>query len=323
MKLHFYIPEHHLPSKERRSEWLAGRIPSLLEGGKSASVQAWLFQTWAELSASVNATLVTELPSSGTIITLSNLLPSGFQASSNQFIATVVADFLPHPGAQLQIVQNAMHARRLPGSVFMPHWPQPNLIARNPSRGERFEKAAFFGDSSNLLPELADPLFATRLQNEAGIRLEIRGAERWHDYSDVDLVLAIRDFSRARHLHKPATKLYNAWLACAPLIGGGDSAYAAEARAGSDYLSAHSVEECIRLVKQLRDNPALRDSIVKSGQKKSASRSRDAVRKLWRDFCSVELPQRVQQWEGKSRLGKSLFWPTQESLFFMDRKFRS
>lgn len=171
MKLHFYIPEHHLPSKERRSEWLAGRIPSLLEAGKSASVQAWLFQTWAELSASVDATLVTELPSSGAIITLSNLLPSGFRASPGQFVATVVADFLPHPGAQLQIVQNATHARRLAGSVFMPHWSQPNLIARDPSRGERFEKAAFFGDSSNLLPELADPLFANRLQNEAGIRL--------------------------------------------------------------------------------------------------------------------------------------------------------
>ena len=267
MKIYFYIPEHHLPSKERRSEWMSGIIPPLLEGGKSASVQAWVFQTWAELGNSVDTALVTELPSSGAIITLSNLLPKGFRASSDQFVAAVVADFLPHPGAQLQIVQNAEHAQRLPGSVFMPHWPQPNLIARDPSRGDRFEKAAFFGDSSNLLPELADPRFAARLQNEAGIRLEIRGAEQWHDYSDVDLVLAIRDFSRARHLHKPATKLYNAWLACVPLIGGGDSAYAAEARAGSDYLSAHSAEECIRLVKQLRDHPTLRHSIVKSGQK--------------------------------------------------------
>lgn len=323
MKLHFYIPEHHLPSKERCSEWLGGRIPSLLEGGKSASVQAWLFQTWAELGSLCDCELVTELPTHGVIITLSNLLPEGFRASAHQFIATVVADFVPHPGAQLQIVQNAAHARRLPGSVFMPHWPQPNLIARDPSRGGRFERAAFFGDLSNLLPELADFGFASRLQSETSMLLEVRGADRWHDYSDVDLVLAVRDFTKARHLNKPATKLYNAWLAGVPMIGGCDSAFAAEAQAGTDYLTARSAEECIRLVKQLRDNPTLRNSIVKSGQKKSASRSRDAVRKMWKDFCSFGLPQRVQQWERRSRLGKSLFWATQGSFFAIDRKFRS
>lgn len=323
MKLHFYIPEHHLPSKERHSEWMKGRIPPLLEGGKSASVQAWLFQTWAELGDSIDSAVVTELPTSGAIITLSNLLPEGFRASTHQFVAAVVADFLPHPGAHIQIVQNAAHAQRLRGSVFMPHWPQPNLIKRNALRKDRFERAAFFGDPSNLLPELADPRFESRLESETGVRLEIRGADRWHDYSDVDLVLAIRDFSKARHLHKPATKLYNAWLAGVPLIGGGDSAYAAEARAGSDYLVVHSAEECIHLVKQLRDNPVLRDSIVKSGQKKSAARSRDAVRKMWGDFCSGTLPERIKQWDRKSPLEKRLFWAAQKGRFFFDRKFRS
>lgn len=267
MKIHFYIPEHHLPSKERREEWIVGRIPPLLKGGKSASAQAWIFQTWAELGTLVDTALVTELPSSGAIITLSNLLPENFRASQDQFIAAVVADFLPHPGAQLQIVQNAAHARRLPGSVFMPHWPQPNLVTRDPLRGERFETAAFFGDPSNLPPELADPGFASLLRSETGVRFEIRGSDRWHDYSDIDLVFAIRDFSPARHLHKPATKLYNAWLAGTPVIGGGDSAFAAEAQAGSDFLKAGTACECIRLVKQLRDNPSLRNSIVKSGQK--------------------------------------------------------
>lgn len=302
---------------------MEGRIPPLLEGGKSASVQAWVFQTWAELGASCDCALVTELPASGAIFTLSNLLPEGFRASPRQFVAAVTADFLPHPGAQLQIVQNAAHARRLPGSVFMPHWPQPNLIARDPMRGEHFETAAFLGDPSNLPPELADHGFASRLQSETGLRLEIRGPDRWHDYSDVDLVLAVRDFSGFRHLHKPATKLYNAWLAGIPFIGGSDSAYAAEAREGSDYLAARSADECIQLIKQLRDNPSLRNRLVESGQKKSAARSRDAVREMWKRFCTVELPERVQQWEAMSSFEKRLFWMTQGILLFLDRKFRS
>ena len=312
-----------MPSKERQSEWIAGRTPSLLGGGKSASAQAWLYQTWVELRTSCDCSFVTELPNSGTIITLSNLLPKGFRAAPTQFVVAVAADFLPHPGAQLQIVQNTAHTRRLSGSVFMPHWPQPNLIPRDSRRGERFETAAFFGDPSNLLLELADPRFASRLQAETGVQLEIRDADQWHDYSDVDLVLAIRDFSHARYLHKPATKLYNAWLAGVPLIGSSDSAYAAEALAGSDYLVARSADECIRLIQRLRDNPSLRKRIVESGEKKSASRSRDAVRERWREFFAVELPEQVRQWELKSCLGKRLFWATQEGLLFMDRKLRS
>lgn len=323
MTVFFYIPEHHLPSKERREGWMAGRIPPLLEGGKSASVQAWLFQTLVELGSSCDCELVTNLPAKGTIITLSNLLPSEFRASSGQFVAAVVADFLPHPGAQLQIVQNAAHARRLRGSVFMPHWPQPNLIARDPSRGERFESAAFFGDRSNLCPELAHPEFASLLESETGVRLETRGTEKWNDYSDVDVVLAIRDFSLARHLHKPATKLYNAWLAGVPMIGGADSAFAAEAHAGKDYLVARSARDCIALIKQLRNNPFLRNSIVQSGQKKAASRSRDAVRKMWTKLCSDTLPELADQWQRKSPFGKRFFWAAQESILFIDSKMRS
>jgi hypothetical protein len=323
MHIAFYIPEHHLPSKERQTTWMNGFTPQLLEAGKSACAQCWLYQTWAEIRNSCDVSIVTEMPASGNVITLSNFLGTRFRSKHGQFVAAVAADFLPHPGAQIQIVQNAEHATRLPGAIFMPLWPQPNLTPRNSVRGNRLETAAFFGDPSNLTPELANPLFADRLHAETGARLEIRGASRWHDYSDVDVVLAIRDFSRSRHLHKPATKLYNAWIAGVPLIGGSDSAYAAEAQAGSDYLVAGSADECIRLIKQLREDPTLRDAIVQSGGKKAAARSRDAVRIEWEDFCNLELPERVRQWERKGRLGKSLFWSAQKSLLFIDRKFRS
>ena len=126
--------------------WDSGKIPDLLPGGKSASAQAWLFQTWEAVRGAVDSSIVDRIPDSGIVVTLSNFLPPGFRASKKQFIAAVVADFLPHPGAQLQVVQNAAHAKRLPGSVFMPHWPQPNHIPRDSARGDRFETLAFFGD---------------------------------------------------------------------------------------------------------------------------------------------------------------------------------
>lgn len=288
--IQFFIPEHHLPDKARRAMWEAGVVPDLLPSGKAASAQAWLFQTWMAVRDEVDSSIVQSLPENGIVVTLSNLLPPNFRASRHQFIAAVVADFLPHSGAQLQILQNAAHARRLPGSIFMPHWPQPNLIPRNPARGDAFETVAFFGDEQNLAPELRTAAFKNELREVCGLQLRIQKSNEWHDYSAVDAVLAVRDFSNARHLHKPATKLYNAWIAGVPFISGCDSACAAEAKNGTEYFTARSKTELLKLLAHLKNNPALRKATVEAGQKKSASRNRDAVRRLWVDFLGDQLP---------------------------------
>lgn len=323
MTTFFYIPEHHLPDKERREAWESGRPPLLLGSGKSASAQAWLFQTWIEVREKTGGVLCTSLPESGNIITLSNFLHPQFRASKNQCVAAVVADFLPHPGAQIQILQNAAHARRLPGSIFIPHWPQPNLTPRDPVRGDRFETLAYFGDPQNLAPELRSETFQNELRSRCGLTLEIRGAERWHDYSDIDAVLAVRDFSKARHIHKPATKLYNAWLAGVPLLTGSDSACAAEGTDGIDYLRVDSPSSLLECLKRLKNDPAWRQRIVSEGQKKTATRNRDAVRKIWVNLLSKKLPQSLHHWRSRSPLERRLVFQWQSAVFFFDRIFRS
>lgn len=323
MRISFYIPDRHLPGKELRASWESGLVPHLLPGGKAASAQAWLFQTWLAVRDALDTRIVGELPDDGLIVTLANFLPPGFRASANQCIAAVAADFLPHPGAQAQILQNAAHARRFPGSFFMPHWPQPNLIPRDPARGTRFETLAFFGDLQNLAPELKERDFEKQLRQRCGMELSIRGAERWHDYSDVDAVLAVRDFTQARHLHKPATKLYNAWLAGVPFLAGRDSAYSAEASPGIDYLVADSPKGLLELVENLQRDPEVRHRLVRSGETKTASRNRDAVRRLWLNFLKLELPRRMEAWRKLGRAGRSLFWLRLSALAFIDRKFRS
>jgi hypothetical protein len=277
----------------------------------------------AEMSGRTDVELVHELPDSGIIVTLSNLLPDGFVPQRGQFIAAVTADFLPHPGAHLQIVQNAAHARRLPGAVFMPHWPQPNLIPRDPARETRFDTLAFFGDPSNLAGELSSPAFAKELESRAGVRFEIRENTRWHDYSDVDAVLAVRDFSRARHLNKPATKLYNAWLAGVPLIGGSDSAFSAEGQDGTDYLVARSADDCISHVCRLKNDPSFWKAIANAGTARAATRSRGAVRELWQELCSSGLPARMDAWKKLPPLQQSVFRQAKRGMYFLDRKFRS
>lgn len=323
MATFFYIPEHHLPDKERRDAWESGCPPALLGSGKSASAQAWLFQTWIEVREKTETNLCTVLPKEGKIVTLANFLHPQFRATKNQCVAAVVADFLPHPGAQIQILQNAAHTVRLPGSVFIPHWPQPNLIPRDPARGDRFESLAYFGDPQNLAPELRSETFQNELRSRCGLTIEIREAARWHDYSDIDAVLAVRDFSKDRHLHKPATKLYNAWLAGVPLLTGSDSACAAEGTDCVDYLQVHSHAQLLECLERLKNDPTWRHRIVSEGQKKTATRNRDAVRQVWLDLLSKKLPQSLHRWQSRSPLQHRVIFQWQSAVFFLDRIFRS
>lgn len=264
-----------------------------------------------------------KLPSEGTIITLSNFLQPDFRAKPSQFVVAIVADFLPHPGAHLQILQNAAHAQRLSHSIFMPHWPQPNLIPRDPNRGPHFETLAYFGDTKNLAPELRSSDFQAEIYKTCGLQLSFRGPERWHDYSDIDAVLAVRDFSRALHLHKPATKLYNAWIAGVPLLTGQDSACEAEGTDGVDYLKITSPQDLLSKLKLLKNDPDFRNKITSSGQKKTASRNRDAVRQMWVELVKNQLPAMRKKCESSGKLKRHFFWVGQSIRLLWDRKIRS
>ena len=323
MRVFFYISARHLPSVKRLDDWYAGKADDPRIEGKPLTAQAWLYQTWQELQGICEVELVDEMPREGIIVTLANFLHTGFRANDRQFVAAVVADFVPAPGAQVQILQNTVHAQRFPGGIFIPHWPQKNLVPRDPARGDRLDTLAFFGSRPNIAPELVTEAFAKRLRDEAGARLEIRELNRWHDYSDVDVAVAVRSFSVARHLHKPATKLYNAWLAGLPLIGGVDSAFMSEATDGVDYLVARTPDELISHVRLLNAQPELRRALVEAGHKRALAHSREAMTKRWKELCECELPERYALWQNKGALGRKAFWLFQEAFCFFDRKFRS
>jgi hypothetical protein len=292
MNVRFYLPAAHLPSAENRAAWLQGEDVVLEQEGKIAAAQSWIYRTWIALvHAGSRVELVHELPDDGAVIALAGTLSPQIQNRATLFVAAVAADGLPHAAADLHILQNAAHARRMPRSVFQPHWPQPGLLRRDDKRGETFRSVAFFGTGNNLAPELQTPGWAEALSRETGCVFEIRGAERWHDYSDVDAVIAVRDFRGGRQLHKPATKLYNAWLAGVPFIGGSDSAYAAEGSPGRDYLVARSPEEVLSHLRKLKHNPSLRASLVGQGMKKGTNYTVEAVTERWRKLVEETIPE--------------------------------
>ncbi|MFZ4116316.1 MAG: hypothetical protein ACOYK6_06290 [Chthoniobacterales bacterium] len=256
----------------------------------------WIYQTWKFLKeAGIPCHLSSQPVDYGIMITLCEGLPSSFGKDARQshdlFIVDIVADTKKQrPAADCYLLQNRAHTCLVPNALFMPHWPQPGLIPRDPIRGKRFKNICFFGEIQNLAPELTSPEWSQRLFTELGLHFEIRTLDRWHDYRDVDCVVAIRDFSSSPHFYKPATKLYNAWLAGVPFIGGSDSAYASDGKPGKDYLVATSLEELFRHLKRLQEENALRAMLVRHGIQSSKAFTKEATLERWSKLIQKTLP---------------------------------
>ncbi|MFA7342778.1 MAG: glycosyltransferase [Terrimicrobiaceae bacterium] len=323
MRVTFYLPEKYLPDDLCREAWKSGTIRNLEESGKIACAQCWIYQTWNALASAGHAcTLSPDLPKEGILVALSGFFGASAKFPPGVFFADIVADSLPHPAAHLHIVQNEAHAARLPRAVFMPLWTHPNLVPRDPARDGAFEKICFLGDPDNLAPGLRSEEWAAALRRDLGLQFEIRRADRWHDYSDVDCVLAIRDFTKSRHLHKPATKLYNAWLAGVPFIGGRDSAYAADGHPGVDYLKADSPEQVVAHLRHLKEDPGFRMRLVKEGAKSGAGFTPEMILGRWKKLVSETLPAAAGKHAATSAARRAVSGAAHRAILRLDRQFR-
>lgn len=323
MEVHFYLPEKYLPDSARREAWKEGKITTLEQGGKIASAQSWVYQTALRLEeAGWPVQLTPEIPSRGILVSLTGFLGDSFRPGRDVVFLGIAADYLPHPAAHRHIVQNSFHARRLHNAIFMPHWPHPNLVPRNATRRDRFENVCFFGDASNLAPELRDESWRLRLRSELGLDFLILDASRWHDYSEADCVVAVRGFGNSPFLHKPATKLYNAWLAGVPFMGGRDSAYLGDGKPGKNYLQASSPDELFTQIRRLKEDPSLREKLAANGRVAAEAFTPQAVLERWQALLGRTAPALAEKWQKKSRVGRRLFFLVQSASVFLDRKLR-
>jgi hypothetical protein len=278
----FFMPQQYLPDRARQDGWKSGNGFSLLASGKAACVQCWIFQTWLNLERrGFPVKLVTEFPSKGIVVALTGTLAEDFVPPPEVFLIGVVADGLPHRAADLLVLQNPEHARRLPRAVYVPLWTQPHLLPRDPRRGDVFRRICFYGDPANLAPELAGPSFAATLKAMHNLDFETLPATRWSDYSETDCVLGIRSFAAKRHLHKPPTKLANAWLAGVPFLGGAESALLGVGSPGENFLLCRSVNDVLSSLQLLSENPELRHGLVAAGTRAAHDFSREAIEDRW------------------------------------------
>jgi len=312
--IYFYIPEKDWPTEalpnaaEHYWQW-----QNATQGVYRSGKYNWTLQTYLNLQEhGFPSQLVNRLPLEGIVVAHRDFFPFDLQPSANVLLVCIQADRPEHPYAQVHIVQNPQD-RKLGQlgdfwkSYYMPYWPQPGLIPRDSTRGDRFENAAYFGIRYNLAPELKDPTWQKQLQ-AIGLNWQVIKPENWNDYSNVDVVIGVRSFEyQGNYLWKPPSKLVNAWHAGVPAILGHESAFKAQRQSDLDYLEATSPNDILRALEQLRDNVELRHAIVKNGFWRAQTTHPSKLAKTWCKFLTEIATPAYEHWVSTPKWGQQMF----------------
>ena len=275
-------------------------------------VYSWTLQTYLRLKADgFPCELTQTLPSEGIVLAHRGFLPFNLRPSSRLLIVCLKADYEQHPYAQLHIVQNPAETKTIRDSYYMPHWSQPGLISRDEARGDQFENVAYFGLEKNIATELQSPSWQEQL-DVLGLRWYVVSRDRWHDYSNIDAIVAVRSFNSQDHTSKPATKLYNAWNAGVPAILGCESAYIAERKSELDYLEVASPNDAILALKRLRDHKKLRHAMILNGKIRAEETNPKRLVNRWRNLLIDGVIPVYERWCKSSNLTKQIYWASRQ-----------
>jgi hypothetical protein len=198
---------------------------------------------------------------------------------------------------------------------LLPHFPQPNLVPRNSDRGNRVETLVFKGMERNLAAPFKTEKFK-RLLEEIGVRLVVsseapdRQFQEWADYSEADVVLAVRNNTEYDLTVKPALKLINAWLADCPAILGPEPAYRAIRQSELDFIEVRTMEEVVEALQRLKEDPALYAAMVENGRRRVKDFTEDQVALCWREALGA-IVQDYERWRRQSFLQKKIGRPIQ------------
>ncbi|MFN8051603.1 MAG: glycosyltransferase [Acidimicrobiales bacterium] len=225
--------------------------------------------------------------------------------TSQAFIVAFRGDWARPELSDLTLTMNATVATR-PTEYAMPHWIQTGLVPRDPSRGDRLERLVFKGDLVNLDPRFGTDRFRDELAS-MGVEFATQPyvhetkSSGWHDYSDVDAVLAIRAIHPTELSTKPASKLINAWAAGVPAILGNEPAFRELRRDPLDYVEVSSPEEAIAAVRRLKESPADYRAMVEHGTTRAQDYTNRRVAERWHDFLSGPAETAYRSWLTQDR----------------------
>lgn len=325
----FYIPTEFWPDQLPASSaenW----------SGFGLGIYAWTVQTYLQLhEAGVACQLTDQLPHEGIVLFHANVArASKICPGPNRLLICLKAESPLCSQAQLHVVQNPCEVSQVLGCYFIPHWPQPGLKPRLRERRDRFETISFLGHRNSLAAELMSSDWKNQLQQrglkwQPVINTNIWDSHqsvdtRWNDYQQIDAIIAIRQFGLRRpgFRSKPATKLYNAWLAGVPAILGCELAYRAEGTAGVNYLEANSMVELLSCLDQLQQDVRLRTTLVKKGQLHALRYAPEMIVQRWQRFLGQVAIPAYQVWRNQPNWQRQVQYGRARLANYCDRAIR-
>ncbi len=296
--IRFYLQEK-IPA-DVTTPWEAYQLAA--RGVVRAGFIAWTVQTFLHLrAAGFPCELTNTIPTDGILLAHRKSLPRDFIPPKGVLFVCMLADCTLHPYAHWHIVQNRQALNRWYPSTYLPLWRQPGLIPRDPARGDTWAHAAYFGEGAYIAKEMQGPAWEEMLRS-AQLKWNFVGPEKWHDFRDTDVVVAVRGFDHHRRTNKPPSKLFNAWHAGVPAVLGCESGYQEERKSALDYLEVRSFPEIGDALRRLQADPALRRAMVANGRERARESDPAAMTARWRDFLETtarpayEALQRAGNW---------------------------
>ena len=210
---------------------------------------------------------------------------AGFKKSHdyNKTVYVVIrADKYYASSKHLSVVQSPEHALKYRNSYYITHWPQPGLVPRK-KNGHAVEKIGMAGIPKHYAVSRHQERFRKDM-SERGIEIVHLDRSRWNDYSDIDIVLAVREFNKKIIPHKPASKLINGWKARVPVICNPESTYRWIGSRGEDFLEVENYEQLLDAIDVLSKDGGLYHEIVGKGAKKGEVYTNEKVCLEWTEL---------------------------------------
>lgn len=290
MTIHFVVPPDCADLAARLPDFDIGRNYPYWIGGQFN----WVAQSWLVLRQfREGLTLGTDVRP-GVVNFGHSWMWRSVGLRAGEFRVGVRADFPRVFNVDFEILQNpAMELSSV--QAYLPYWPIPGLIERRSTR-RSLQIVAYAGriGPDNLTAKIRSDDW--RIRGLEALDFVVIPPDKWHDMSEIDLLIAIRSFDRRTYPRKPPSKLFNAWLSSIPLVGGFDSAFSALGRPGNDYVRVGSLEEFRREVTRLREDARYYDYIVGEGRKRAAEISHEQLALVWLDVFDCRIFPAYQHW---------------------------
>lgn len=250
-----------------------------------------------------------------------------FLKQSNIYVSLRVDEIEYRPFiSDIEILHNGKYANGI-DSFFIPNWPQPGIIPRNPSRGNNIINIVFKGGLGSLDSQFTSSEWYEQLSrrniNFIMHTEKTKSSEvpEWHNYEDNDLVLAVRpQFDGGLRSDKPAVKLINSWHAGCPSLLGKEYAFREIRKSEHDYIEVTNVKEAIAAIDQLNKYPHKYEMMIHNCKKRAAEYSYENIGNLWIDLLYNKIP--AYRYNLRFRMSRKVH-PKFRKLFYFVFRFQS